>query len=433
MPDPIIDPNKVVDYLASGGQTYTPLGGTILPTSQVPSYMTTPQPIVPTTTTTTATSPVAGFYRVGNDVYDASGNYISWEKANQLNIVPYLESIPQRTTSTTPTPTPTPTPTAQTTQAPTVSYTPPQFTNNNNTVYKEWNEKTGTWDVFDAAGKAIDLVTFKNMGLNIDHINTKDVVQQEANQPMTGDAPATTTPTDTKTFSQRYADAIEQLGVPTFKAQAEEYMKKLGEIQNELNDQIAEVNDNPWLAEGIRSAKIKKLNERYEGKIRILTAQTALFNNLYEKGIAEARYITTGEQQDAKYLMDLAQKEIELRNEISQQEFENQLDIAKLDLNEKEYALSLYRAQKGEGESPTDLVEVYANAINNGELSLVDVPDKFQAAVATRAQQLAAEQRRELEAQQEQEAGAASLPGGSGMLGGLADMTYSFWNRLFGF
>ena len=56
-------------------------------------------------------------------------------------------------------------------QATGMSGTPAQATNANNGVYKVGN------DVFMADGTPIDLATFKSMGLNIDHINTKDQVQ----------------------------------------------------------------------------------------------------------------------------------------------------------------------------------------------------------------------------------------------------------------
>src|SRR5262245_32739241 len=53
----------------------------------------------PTTTTvpkTTTKPSVVGFYRIGNDVYDPQGNYISFDKAQQIGIVPLLESIPHK-------------------------------------------------------------------------------------------------------------------------------------------------------------------------------------------------------------------------------------------------------------------------------------------------------------------------------------------------
>ena len=67
--------------------------------------------------------------------------------------------------------------TAQT-PAQAVNYTVPQSTNANNGVYKTWN---GTnWDVFDTKGNSIDQATFQQKGLNIDHINTRDVLANQA-------------------------------------------------------------------------------------------------------------------------------------------------------------------------------------------------------------------------------------------------------------
>jgi len=49
-----------------------------------------------------STSSVAGYYRIGNDVYDPQGNYISYTQAQQKGIVPLLAGIPQKTTPATP-------------------------------------------------------------------------------------------------------------------------------------------------------------------------------------------------------------------------------------------------------------------------------------------------------------------------------------------
>lgn len=42
---------------------------------------------------------VTGYTRVGNDVYDAGGNYVSFDKATSLGIVSKLDSIPQATST----------------------------------------------------------------------------------------------------------------------------------------------------------------------------------------------------------------------------------------------------------------------------------------------------------------------------------------------
>ena len=64
------------------------------------------------------------------------------------------------------------------TPAQAVNYTVPQSTNANNGVYKTWN---GTnWDVFDTKGNPIDQATFESKRLNIDHINTRDVLAANA-------------------------------------------------------------------------------------------------------------------------------------------------------------------------------------------------------------------------------------------------------------
>ena len=66
---------------------------------------------------------VAGYYRIGNDVYNAQGKYISMDEAKQLNIVPLLANIPQKSITSTPTSTPTTTPKLVVTPTPTPTST----------------------------------------------------------------------------------------------------------------------------------------------------------------------------------------------------------------------------------------------------------------------------------------------------------------------
>lgn len=57
------------------------------------------QPAKTTLATKDMAPSVAGYYRQGNDVYDAQGNYISFAEAQKRGIVPLLTSIPQKATS----------------------------------------------------------------------------------------------------------------------------------------------------------------------------------------------------------------------------------------------------------------------------------------------------------------------------------------------
>lgn len=63
------------------------------------------------------------------------------------------------------------------TQQQATQLTPAQSTNANNTVSKQWNAQRNSWDVFKSDGTPITETQFKSMGLNIDHINTQQVLK----------------------------------------------------------------------------------------------------------------------------------------------------------------------------------------------------------------------------------------------------------------
>lgn len=109
-------------------------------------------------------------------------------------------------------------------------------------------------------------------------------------------------------FADVYSQMLEKLGIPTIKDQVDQYQKQFADVQNELNDKIADVNENPWLTEGIRVAQINKLKERYATRLDTLSNQQQLYESLYEKGIAQAEYVTNGYMQQIKDQTDFSQE-----------------------------------------------------------------------------------------------------------------------------
>ena len=93
-------------------------------------------------------------------------------------------------------------------------------------------------------------------------------------------------------FTNIYEKIYTELGIPTIKKQYEDTIKAFGDLQNELNGKISDINDNPWFSEGIRVQKIEKLKERYEGKLSILTNQMNLYKGFYDSARDDAQFIT---------------------------------------------------------------------------------------------------------------------------------------------
>lgn len=155
-------------------------------------------------------------------------------------------------------------------------------------------------------------------------------------------------------FVSDYAGIVKELGLTSLKQTIEDMNKEYQKLQDKKVEEIGEINMNPWLSEGLRSKKIASLNSQYEGREANLTARLSLQNALYEEGIAQAKFLTSGLQEDRNKLLDLAVKREEAQAKVDQQEFENQLDLANLTLDEKEFALAQYKAQTTPTTTPTE-------------------------------------------------------------------------------
>ena len=141
--------------------------------------------------------------------------------------------------------------------------------------------------------------------------------------PSTADTGTPTPPSTTngKTPFQNvmdtYADVYEQLGLTTIKDQYEKILKEQGELQDKMNDEMAEINNNPWYSEGKRVGELKKLEAKYETKLQTLTNLETLYDSLYKEGQSEARYLVGEIQEETQNAVEMAQKKIDAANALA--------------------------------------------------------------------------------------------------------------------
>lgn len=108
-----------------------------------------------------------------------------------------------------------------------------------------------------------------------------------------------------------YTDTYKALGLNTIKEQQDKYTKDQLDLTNKMNDEIAEVNSNPWLSEGIRVKEAQKLKDKYATRLDTLTNLLNLTDSLYKQGQAQVENIVSGANADIKATNDLAQKQID--------------------------------------------------------------------------------------------------------------------------
>lgn len=162
----------------------------------------------------------------------------------------------------------------------------------------------------------------------------------------------------TEVYSKLYKD----LGLSDIKTQFEKVMKDQTELTNKINDEKAQINDNPWLTEGERVLRNRKLDEKYATRLDTLTNQQQLYKSFYDDGIQQAQFLTG-------QIMTEQHNQAVLDAQVQQNAIENAqkaLDAsAKLDgpasVQEYKYAVS-----QGYGGSYTD----YQNEDANRKISI---------------------------------------------------------------
>lgn len=117
--------------------------------------------------------------------------------------------------------------------------------------------------------------------------------------------PASNSPKD---FIATYNDVMAQLGVSSIKTAYDKAVNDYAALQNEQNDKMQNILNDPWMSQNVKDRAITQIKNSYTTKLDILTNQQKLYDSLYQEGIAEAKYLTTGEVAQAKDLADIAQK-----------------------------------------------------------------------------------------------------------------------------
>lgn len=156
-------------------------------------------------------------------------------------------------------------------------------------------------------------------GLNLDVLPQLDLNNNLGDTP--GGMPGTEfnadgTPKGPTDFLSDYKNTIKELGLNDIKAEFEKTKKEYIDLQNKKNEEIADINDNPWLSEGIRVKEVQKINDKYELKENTLSNLQKTYEAMYEEGLAQAKFIATGLQEDRNKMLDLALKREEAEGDL---------------------------------------------------------------------------------------------------------------------
>lgn len=180
--------------------------------------------------------------------------------------------------------------------------------------------------------------------------------------------PQTTTgKTPTQNVIDTYTEVFKQLGLTDIKTAYEKTLKDQQELTNQMNDEIANVNNDPWLTEGVRVQRAQKIKSKYEQRLDTLSNFAKLYDAQYEQGQKTAQYLVGQIETNTNKALELAQKELEAMDALA-----NTPDI-------KEYNLAKAQGYTGKfTDFQREMANLKAKASGGGTSSFTPY-QKFQA------------------------------------------------------
>ena len=182
-------------------------------------------------------------------------------------------------------------------------------------------------------------------GLNLEALPQLDLENLDDTPagPPAPDVNADGTPKGPTDFATTYANTIKELGLTDIKAEFEKTKKEFEDLQRKKNEESVEIDDNPWLSENQRRGKQRKLDAKYELNLNTLTNQMKIYESLYEQGLEQAKFITSGIMEDQNKALDRALKREEALAKL--------LEDGGGDYDLREIDGSLYRIDKNTGKT----------------------------------------------------------------------------------
>lgn len=135
-----------------------------------------------------------------------------------------------------------------------------------------------------------------------------------------------------KTVRDITSQIYEMSGVSDANDMIKDITGDLEDLENERDDKIADINDNPWLTEGVRLRQIASVEARYEDRIANHTNRLRLLEDVRDNAQQQAQFAVG----TAISLWDkertFQQNQIDSWNEQAQREIDNSYKAAQLEL-----------------------------------------------------------------------------------------------------
>ena len=96
-----------------------------------------------------------------------------------------------------------------------------------------------------------------------------------------------------KTVQDLISQVMTTMNVPSITESMSNLSKEIESLTNEMNDEIAKINNNPWLIESQRVQQIRNAQDKYENKINAKVSRLSLEEGMLQNARQQAQYITT--------------------------------------------------------------------------------------------------------------------------------------------
>lgn len=168
---------------------------------------------------------------------------------------------------------------------------------------------------------------------------------------------------------------LDQLGLGDANKEIESISDELEDLENDRDDELRDINDDPWLTEGVRLRQRQKVEEKYEDKINNRVNKLQLLESVRDDARQNAQFAlgTAISLWDSERRFQ--QQQVEFYYTQAQNQFENQYKMQQLALAE---------AAAAKPDTTADLTE-YMAAVEAGQFTGSFLSWKSSVASATRA------------------------------------------------
>lgn len=143
-------------------------------------------------------------------------------------------------------------------------------------------------------------------------------------------------------WSQVLKQVYKDMGYNKIQNEYNDYNDEYAKLEDKKNDEVQDINNNPWYTEGERVKRIEQLNKKYEGKELILQNKIKLAETQIDNLRSDAQYITSQTMAQVNANAQLQQDVILKAIDIAESQMAAE---SKLVLDQQQLAVDMYEAQ----------------------------------------------------------------------------------------